>query len=219
MRMPAPCSSIVVVISSITTPLCSQPFPPDAAWTSTAQRRRQCKINVLFAVQPHKERWDIADLPADTDVPLPDECACMVDRLGKTELEDLGLQPALHDLGGCQSKDIIEFFLTFQQQAQADHTTQQCVSLEDTLLAFLVQGEELAGRCANLRKGVLHAPHLTLIFQAILPYDLHLTIQSLLLEWPLRLTEGLSMVLVTFLSHAGKFFSKAQALRQQGIAA
>merc|ERR1719221_2471793 len=104
-----------------------------AARPAPAERRRHCEIDVLLALQAHEERGDVTDLLAHADVPLPDEDTCMVDRFRKAEPEDLGLEPAFHDLGRSQAKHVIELLLTLQQQAKPDHAAEQSVSLKHPL--------------------------------------------------------------------------------------
>mmetsp|Transcript_74277 Transcript_74277/g.214676 ORF Transcript_74277/g.214676 Transcript_74277/m.214676 type:complete len:322 (+) Transcript_74277:75-1040(+) len=175
-----------------------------AAGPPAPEGRGEGEVDVLLAVQAHEERRDVTDLLADADVALADQRAGVVNGLRQPKLEDLGLETPLHDLGRGQPEDIIELLLGLREQAQADHAAQQRLALEQALLALLIQREERARRGADLRHGVVDAPHLALVLQAVLADDLHLAIKALLLEGPLRLTEGLPDVLVTFLAHGSE---------------
>lgn len=44
-----------------------------------------------MGVESDNEGWDVDELLADSDVPLPNKDSGVVDRLGESELEDLGL--------------------------------------------------------------------------------------------------------------------------------
>mmetsp|Transcript_96925 Transcript_96925/g.312401 ORF Transcript_96925/g.312401 Transcript_96925/m.312401 type:complete len:386 (+) Transcript_96925:2-1159(+) len=173
----------------------------NAAGTAAAEGRGQREVNVLLAVQAHQEGRDVADLLADADVTLADERAGVVDGLGKAELEHLGLQAALHDLRGGQTQDIIELLLGLQQQAETGHAAEERIALEHPLLTLLVERQQRTCGSADLRKGVIHTPHLAFVLQAVLADDLHLRVQALLLERALWLTEALAIVDVALLTH------------------
>merc|ERR1740121_2820493 len=125
----------------------------------------------------------------------------MVNGLREPQSEHLGPQPPLHDLGGCQAQYVIELPLRLEQQTHANHAAQKRITLKHSLLAFLIKCEKLAGCGSNLGQGVIHSPDLTLVLQAVLSDDFHLPIKTLLLERPLRLTESLTDIMVTFLPH------------------
>lgn len=74
------------------------------------------------------------------DVSLADEHAGVVDRLGKTQLEDLGLQTALQEVLNLQAEHVIELHAALVQHANADQTTQKSITCEDkTLIRKLLQ--------------------------------------------------------------------------------
>merc|ERR1719189_107221 len=80
----------------------------NTAWAAAPKGRGQGKVNMFLAVEAYEVGGDVADLPPDADVALADEHTCVMDRLGKAQLEDLGLQAPLHDLRSCQAQHVIE---------------------------------------------------------------------------------------------------------------
>lgn len=52
----------------------------------------------------------------------------MMDRLGKTSLEDLGLQTALQEVLNLQTEHVIELHLLLVQHSDADQTTEERVA-------------------------------------------------------------------------------------------
>jgi len=84
-----------------------------AARATTTVGRGERKVNVLLAVETDDERGDVDDLLANADVALLDQDTGVVDRLGKTELEDLGLEAALEEILGLEVEHVIELFFCF----------------------------------------------------------------------------------------------------------
>jgi len=111
----------------------------DTTRSATAKGRRGGKINVLLAVQADKERGNVANLLAHANVTLTDKNARMMDRLGKTQLEDLCLQAALHELRRGQTQHVIELLFGLKQQAQANHPSEKSIAGKYALLIFLIQ--------------------------------------------------------------------------------
>mmetsp|Transcript_17967 Transcript_17967/g.39457 ORF Transcript_17967/g.39457 Transcript_17967/m.39457 type:complete len:215 (-) Transcript_17967:75-719(-) len=192
---------VVVATAAASSALLVHLLAAHAAWAASTEGRGQRKVDVLLAVEADEEGGDIADLLAHADMPLANQGARVVHRLRQAQLEDLGLQAALHDLGRGETEHVVQLLLVLGQQAESSHPPQERLALEDALLALLLQGEQGSGRSADLRQGVLHTPDLTLVLEAVLPDNFHLCIQALLLEGPLRLTEGLAVVLVALLAH------------------
>mmetsp|Transcript_4834 Transcript_4834/g.5619 ORF Transcript_4834/g.5619 Transcript_4834/m.5619 type:complete len:204 (-) Transcript_4834:54-665(-) len=194
-------SLVLFLITASATTLGSHHLAANTTGAASTEWRSQGKVNVLLAVKANQEGRNVADLLAHADVALANQSAGMMDGFGQTQLEDLGLQPALHDLGRGQAQHKVELFLRFKEQTKANHAAQQGLSLEDTHWAPFFQGQQGSGCCADLGQSILHSPHLTLVLQAVLTNDLHLSIKTLLLERPLGLTEGLAIVLIALLSH------------------
>merc|ERR1719277_611168 len=195
-----PGTSVLVFVAAAVAALLLHHLAANAPGPAAAERGGEGEVDVLLTVEAHQEGRDIADLLADADVALAYQHARVVDRLREPELEDLGLQAALHDLRAGETQHVIQLLLALHQQADADHATEQRFALEHVLLALLVEREQVTCRGADLGQGVLHAPHLALVLQAILAHDLHLRVQALLLEGALRLTERLAIILIALLS-------------------
>jgi len=66
-------------------------------------------------------------------MPLADKDTSMVDALGKTKLEDLGLQPPLHEILNLQAEDVIQLHLTLVKYTNPDETPQQRVTCKETM--------------------------------------------------------------------------------------
>jgi len=123
--------------------------------TSTASTvgRGEGEVNVLLGVKANNVGGDINDLLADANVTLLDEDTCVVDRLGKTELEHLGLETTLQEVVNLEAENVIELLLGLVQDTDADQTADERVSLEETLGALVLKGQELTGSLADLGKG------------------------------------------------------------------
>ena len=64
----------------------------------------------------------------DSDVLLPDEHSGVVDGLGESELEDLGLEPALQEVLDLETEHVIELHTALVQHSDTHQTTQQRVT-------------------------------------------------------------------------------------------
>ena len=82
-----------------------------------------------------------------------DQDTSVVNRLGKTELEDLGLEAALEEVVDLEAQNVIELLLGLVEHTNADETANQGVTLEQTLGALVLKGEQLTGGLADLGKG------------------------------------------------------------------
>lgn len=67
------------------------------------------------------------------NVPLADEDTGMVDALGKSQLEDLSLQPPLQEVLDFEAQDVIEFHLTLVQHTDPHQTSEQGITWTITL--------------------------------------------------------------------------------------
>ena len=137
---------------------------------------------MLLRAGAHVEARDVDQLPPHADVALADEDAGVVDALGEALLEDLGLEAALEELLGGELQHEVELELVLGEEAVAVHATEESGTLEDALGVLGIEGEEGAGCLAELREGVLDAPDLALAPEAILPHELELGVEALLLE-------------------------------------
>lgn len=61
-------------------------------------------------------------------MPLPDEDTGVMDGLGKTSLEDLGLQAALQEVLDLQTEHIIKLHLLLIQHSDTDQTTKEGIA-------------------------------------------------------------------------------------------
>jgi hypothetical protein len=76
---------------------------------------------------------------------LANENAGVVNRLGQTLLEDLGLQSALHDSLGAELKDIIEGVLLLGHEAEALEAPDERGGLKEALRILGIKGEQGTG--------------------------------------------------------------------------
>jgi len=146
---------------------------------------------VLLGLDADEERGDVDNLLADADVALTDEDTGVMDGLGETVLEDLGLETTLHDLGGGQTEDIIQLALGVGEETETLHAAKHGLTLEDAGLILLVESQQDTGGGTDAGEGVLDAPDLTLILEAVFTDALELGVQTLLLKRALGLTETL----------------------------
>lgn len=61
-------------------------------------------------------------------MPLADKDTGMVDALGESKLEDLCLQPPLHEIFNLQAEDVIELHLTLIEYADPHQTSEQSIT-------------------------------------------------------------------------------------------
>merc|ERR1719272_1623105 len=138
------CLILILVIAGLVAAAAGNTLPAHAAGPAAAERRRECKVDVLLAVDLDEEGGDVADLLPDADVALPDQDARVVHRLREAELEDLGLKPTLHDLCGGQSEDVIELLLVLGEEAKLHHPAEEGAALEHARFALVLQREQVA---------------------------------------------------------------------------
>ena len=74
---------------------------------------------------------------------LADQDTSVVDRLGKTELVDTGLETTLQEILGLQGQDVIESHAGFIEHTDTDETTNEGISFEETLGVLLIKSEKL----------------------------------------------------------------------------
>ncbi len=66
---------------------------------------------------------------------MTDEGTSVVDRLGQTKLEDLGLKTTLKEVLNFKTQNPIELHLILFQHTNADETTEKCVTWQHKQLA------------------------------------------------------------------------------------
>lgn len=129
-------------------------------------------------------------------MPLLDEHTGVVDRLGHARLKYNGLQASLQEILNGESKHVIELVLTLIQKTISVHASQKSLSLENTTCVFLIESKQHASIVADTAQRILNPPELTLVAETILSNKLQLGIETLLLERPAWLLEGLSICVI-----------------------
>jgi len=170
--------------------------PADATGATTAERRLGGEVDVLLGVQPDQEAGHVDDLLADANVTLADKHAGVMDGLGESKLEDLGLETALQEIFDLQAEDEIELHALFVQDADPDQTPEECVSFEQPAGILLLQGEELTGSLTDVGKDQLDPPDLTLVTETELTNQLQFLIETSLLKWTPWGREDLGAILL-----------------------
>lgn len=97
---------------------------------------------------------------------LLDQDTGVVDRLGKSELEDLGLEPALKEVLDLKTENVIELHLGLVEDTDLDKTTEKGISFEKTLWILVFKSKKLTSRLTDLGEGVLDTPDLTLVLES-----------------------------------------------------
>jgi nucleoside-triphosphatase THEP1 len=81
------------------------------------------------------------------DVALADQDTGVVDRLGKTELVDAGLETALEEVLDLKGQDVIELHAGLVEDTDTDQTADKSVTLEEALGVLLVERQERTAQC------------------------------------------------------------------------
>jgi hypothetical protein len=102
----------------------------------------------------------------------------MVNGLGQSQFEDLGLQASLQEVLDLEAEDVIQTGLGLVQDAGSDETTNEGIALKQTLGVFFVQSQELTGSSSDVGEGVPDSPNLSLVSEAVLASELELGIQT-----------------------------------------
>lgn len=126
-------------------------------------------------------------------MPLSDEHAGMMDRLGHSSLEHKGLQATFKKVLHGEGQHIIKLVLALIQQAVPIHPTKKGLAFKDSAGILLIEGEKIPSIVSDATQRVLHPPQLPLAPEPILSNKLQLCIQSLLLIRPTRLLECLTI--------------------------
>ena len=106
------------------------------------------------------------------DVTLADEDTGVVDGLGETELVDTGLETTLQEILNLQSQHVIETHAGLIEHTDTDETTNQGVTLEETLRVLGVELEQLTRGTTDLGQDEANAPDLALVAEAVLAGEL-----------------------------------------------
>jgi hypothetical protein len=143
--------------------------------------------------QTNNERGNVDNLLANTDVTLTDKDTSVVDGLGKTELEDLSLETTFQEILNLKTQDVIELHAGLIEHTNANKTTNESVTLEETTGILLVKLKKLTSSTTNLGEGVTDTPDLTLVLETELTNELKFGIDTLGLERTLRNLGGLGV--------------------------
>merc|ERR1719347_815438 len=158
-------------------------LPLDTSWSASTEGRLEAEVNVLLGVQADDEGWDVDDLLSDTNMPLSDQDTCMMDRLGKSQLEDLGLKTTLQEILNLEAENVIKLHLALVQDSDSDQTSKECVSLEQSLGILLLKGQQSPSSGPDLGQGILDPPDFTLVPQTIFSNEFQLLVKTGFLEW------------------------------------
>ena len=96
----------------------------------------------------------------DADVSLSDQHSGVVNRLGESELEHLGLEPPLHEVLGLESQHVVELHLVLGQDPGPHQAAEQRIALKQSPGILLIQGEQLPGSGPDLGQTELDSPDL-----------------------------------------------------------
>ena len=102
----------------------------------------------------------------------------MVDTLRKTSLEDLGLQPTLQEVLNLEGQHVIETHARLVEHTNTDESTDEGVTLEETLGVLGVELEQLTGGTTNFGEDEGDAPDLALVAQAVLAGELQIMVRG-----------------------------------------
>merc|ERR1712099_29041 len=143
-----------------------------------------------------------------TNVSLANKNARMMNGLGQSKLEDLGLQTSFQEILDFEAQNVIQLHSVFVKDSNTDQTTQECVTLEETTGILVLQGEQVTSSFADLGQSVLDPPDLTLVFQSIFANEFQFLIQTRFLEWTTGSRENLgSVTLDPIIHHLGPLSS------------
>ena len=105
---------------------------------------------MLLRVETYNERRHVDDLLADTDVTLTDEDTGVVNRLGKSELEDLRLETTLQEVLDTEGKHVIELHACLIEDTDANESANKGITLKETLGVLVVEREQLSRSTSDL---------------------------------------------------------------------
>jgi len=131
------------------------------------------------------------------DVPLPDEDSGVVNGLGHARLEDKGLEAAFEKVLDGEGQHVIELVLCLVEKSVTEHSSEKCLTLEDSARVLLIQSQQIPGIVTDTAEGVLNPPQLPLAAKPVLPNQLQLGVQTLLLVWTTRLLERFPIYSIT----------------------
>merc|ERR1739847_42194 len=153
----------------------------DSAWSAAGQWRLEAEVDVFLAVESDDVGWNIDDLLSHSDVSLSDEDSSVVDGLGETELEHLGLKSSLHEVLDFQTENVVELHVLLIENTDSHQSSKKSVTLEQSLWVLVLESEQVSGSLSDLGQEKLDPPDLFLVLEAELTDELQLGVESLLL--------------------------------------
>jgi len=140
--------------------------------------RGKRKVNVLLRVETDDERWDVDNLFANTNVPLPDQNTSMVNALGQSALEHLSLQPSLQEIFDLEGEHVIETHAGLVEHTNTHETANEGVTLEETFGVLVIELEELTSSTTNLGQDQGDTPDFAFVAQTVFTGELQLSIET-----------------------------------------
>lgn len=150
----------------------------DSAGSATTVRRVLGEVDVLLRVQSDDERGDVDNLLTNSDVSLVDEDSGVVDRSGKTQLEDLGLQSSFQEVFDSQGQDVIQLHLVFGQDTNSDQSSDQGVTFEQSLGVLFISGQKVSSGSSDLRQLETNSVDFSLVSQTVFTGELEFSVQT-----------------------------------------
>lgn len=133
---------------------------------------------MLLRVQSHQEGGNVDNLLTNGNVSLSDQDSGVVDRSGQAQLENLGLQSSLQKVFGGQRQDVIQLHLVLGQDTNSHQSSDQGVTLKQSLGVLLVSGQKITSGSSDLGQLEVGSVDLSLVLQTILTSELQLGIQT-----------------------------------------
>lgn len=133
---------------------------------------------MLLGVQSNHERRNVDNLLADSDVSLGDQDSGVVDGSGQAQLEDLGLQSSLQEVLDSQGQHVIQLQLVLGQDTNSHQSSDQSVTLEQSLGVLLISGQQVTSSSSDLGQLESNSVDLSLVLQTVFTGQLQLGVQS-----------------------------------------
>ena len=114
------------------------------------------------------------------DVSLSDKDSGVMDAGSELSLGNEGLESSFHELVNGQTEDVIELSLVLLQQTELDNSSNESVTLEDSLGIVVLKSEKLSGSLSKFGKGELNSPHFSLVLKSVSTNNLKLIDKSIL---------------------------------------
>lgn len=156
----------------------SSSLSSNSTWSSTTEWRGSSEVNVLFRFQSDHERWDADNLLTNSNVSLRNQDSSVVNRLGQTQLVDLGLQSSFQEIFDLQSQDVIQLLLVFGQDTNSHQSSDQSITFEQSLWVLFVSGQQISGGSSDLRQLERNSVNFSLVLQTVFTGQLQFSVQT-----------------------------------------